>query len=137
VAGGTIGDHKGVNMPSGNLTVEVPTKKDKEDLKFIAELKPDYVAASFVCKAADVEAIRRVLKDAGDSEVKLVSKIERPIALQNFDEILRASDGIMVARGDLGVEIPPKMCQLLKKRWFRNAIAQGNPSSLPPRCLSL
>ncbi len=127
IAGGTISEHKGVNMPSGNLQVEIPTAKDKEDLRVIAELKPDYIAASFVAKAADVEAVRRVLRNYGEKDAKIVSKIERPLSLTNFDEILRVSDAIMVARGDLGVEIPPQEVPVAQKEMIRKCNKEGRP----------
>ncbi|MCP4761529.1 MAG: pyruvate kinase, partial [archaeon] len=104
--GGLISDRKGVNIPTGSLSTKNPTKKDIEDLKFIAKLNPEYVAASFVGKASEVDVVRRILVNEGSPDIKIISKIERPIALENFDEILDASDAIMVARGDLGVEIP-------------------------------
>ncbi|OLS12476.1 MAG: pyruvate kinase [Promethearchaeota archaeon CR_4] len=127
IAGGVISEHKGVNIPTGNLQVEIPTPKDKEALRVIAELKPDYVAASFVGKAADVESVRRVLRNFGEKDAKIISKIERPVGLKNFDEILRVSDGIMVARGDLGVEIPPQEVPVAQKEMIRKSNKEGRP----------
>ncbi len=127
IAGGVISDRKGVNLPSANLKVEIPTSKDKDALRLIAELKPEYVSASFVSKAADVEAIRRVLRNFGEKDAKIISKIERPLALKNFDEILRVSDGIMVARGDLGVEIPPQDVPVAQKEMIRKCNKEGRP----------
>ncbi|MHA1729643.1 MAG: pyruvate kinase [Promethearchaeota archaeon] len=105
-SGGLISSRKGVNIPSGKLSTVNPTEKDIKDLKFIAKLHPEYVAASFVANAREVKKVRQILSNEGGFEVKIISKIERPIALENFGEILDASDAIMVARGDLGVEIP-------------------------------
>ena len=96
-------------MPSAGVKVDIPvlTQKDIEDLQgFCVKHKMDYVAASFVQSAADVQLIRRVLDQAGGERVKIISKIENAEGLVNYDEILRESDGIMVARGDLGMEIP-------------------------------
>jgi len=104
-AGGLVSDHKGVNIPSGNLSVEVITPKDKKDLEFIAKLNPEYVASSFVGSANDVKKVKNCLAEFGSTDIKVISKIERPIALKNIDEIIDATDAIMVARGDLGVEI--------------------------------
>jgi pyruvate kinase len=104
--GGVISSNKGVNIPAGTLSTKLPSEKDIEDLKFIAVLNPEYLSASFVGNAKDVKAIRSILENEGNPNIKIISKIERPIALENFEEILDASDGIMVARGDLGVEIP-------------------------------
>lgn len=108
-SGGPVSDKKGCNLPDGKLlSVDLPTPKDREDLAFIAQhLKPDYVAVSFVSSAKDMHDVRRVLADNGFPNAKLCAKIERPIALENLDDICAASDCIMVARGDLGVEIPP------------------------------
>eukprot|EP01125_Pyxidicula_operculata_P008288 TRINITY_DN2794_c1_g1_i1.p1 TRINITY_DN2794_c1_g1~~TRINITY_DN2794_c1_g1_i1.p1 ORF type:complete len:457 (-),score=79.51 TRINITY_DN2794_c1_g1_i1:105-1475(-) len=103
--GGVVSNMKGCNMPSGNIKIDVLTPKDEIDLKFISSLNPDYVAASFVGNASDVHRVRDYLKQCGNENVKIISKIERPIAVEKIDEIIDASDGIMVARGDLGVEI--------------------------------
>ena len=106
-APGPISSKKGCNLPSGNLSVTFPTEKDARDLEFICkELRPDYIAVSFVGKAEDMHAIRNFCKKHGFEDVKLCSKIERPSALENLTAITEASDIVMVARGDLGVEIP-------------------------------
>lgn len=124
ILGGIISDRKGVNIPSGNLSTKNPTDKDRADLKFIAQLKPEYVAASFVGSAAEVKEVKRVLSNEGAGDIKIISKIERPVALERFDEILEVSDGIMVARGDLGVEIPFNQLPLKQKEIiFKSNIA--------------
>ncbi|MHA1340934.1 MAG: pyruvate kinase [Promethearchaeota archaeon] len=127
VFGGVISDRKGVNIPTGRLSTKNPTDKDIKDLKFIAALHPEYVAASFVGSAKEVLEVRRILDNEGGSEIKIISKIERPIALDNFDEILNVSDGIMVARGDLGVEIPYNELPLRQKE----IILKSNIASKP------
>ncbi|MEG0398030.1 MAG: pyruvate kinase PykF [Cetobacterium sp.] len=103
---GDLGENKGVNLP--NVAVQLPalSEKDINDLKFGCEQNVDFVAASFIRKADDVKAVREVLDSNGGSAIKIISKIENQEGLDNFDEILELSDGIMVARGDLGVEIP-------------------------------
>ncbi|MHA1733552.1 MAG: pyruvate kinase [Promethearchaeota archaeon] len=126
-AGGLISDRKGCNIPSGNISIEVPTEKDKDDLAFIAELNPEFVAASFIGSSADVLKVRKCLEDNGNSEVKIISKIERPIALENLDAIIQVSDGIMVARGDLGVEIPPYDVPIAQKNMIRKCNREGIP----------
>jgi pyruvate kinase len=83
----------------------VVTPKDEEDLKFIAGLDPEFVAASFIGTGADVEQVRSELVKHGNPNIKIIAKLERPVALLNLDDIIRASDALMVARGDLGVEI--------------------------------
>lgn len=104
-APGDINNHKGCNMPSGKLSVNVVTEKDAADLKFIAQLDPEYVAASFVGTGDDIVQVRKELEKHGNFNVKIVAKVERPVALENIDDIIRESDALMVARGDLGVEI--------------------------------
>ncbi|WP_297404598.1 pyruvate kinase PykF [uncultured Cetobacterium sp.] len=103
---GDLGENKGVNLP--NVSVQLPalSAKDMGDLKFGCKENVDFVAASFIRKADDVKAVREVLDANGGEKIKIISKIENQEGLDNFDEILELSDGIMVARGDLGVEIP-------------------------------
>ena len=92
-------------MPSGKLSGNVVTPKDAKDLEFIATLNPEYVAASFVGTAADVRKVRATLEKHGNSDIKIIAKIERPVALENLDEIIQEADALMVARGDMGVEL--------------------------------
>lgn len=107
VHGGVIGNHKGINLPGVNVSAPAMTEKDYLDAKFALELGVDFVALSFVRTAADLVPLRELI-DASELKVKIVAKIEKPEALENADEILDACDGIMVARGDLGVELPPE-----------------------------
>jgi len=127
LSGGYISSRKGVNLPSTDISLKVPTEKDLEDLELIAELDPEYVAVSFVGTAQDVEKIRHILADHGKEKIKLISKIERPVAVENFDAILKASDGIMVARGDLGVELPPEQVLPVQKEMIRKSNITGKP----------
>lgn len=103
---GDLGENKGVNLPGVSIKLPALAEKDKRDLIFGCEQKVDFVAASFIRKRADVLEIREYLKTHGGDQIQIISKIENQEGLDNFDEILEASDGIMVARGDLGVEIP-------------------------------
>lgn len=127
LSGGMISNRKGVNIPKGELSQKVPTEKDIIDLEFIAELDPEYVAISFVSGSEDVLHVRKILESYGNSTIKLISKIERPIALDNFDQILDVSDGIMVARGDLGVEIDPDKVPLWQKEMIYKSNREGKP----------
>jgi pyruvate kinase len=127
IAGGLISNNKGVNIPSGELKHRVPTEKDIKDLEFIADLNPDYVAISFVSGGDDVLTIKRLLENYGNSEIKLISKIERPVALDNFDQILEVSDGVMIARGDLGVEISPDQVPIKQKELIYQCNKEGRP----------
>jgi pyruvate kinase len=127
LAGGTIGNRKGVNIPTGELKQRVPTEKDIKDLELIAELDPEYCAISFVSDGSDVLHVKKILENYGNNNIELISKIERPIALVNFDEILDVSDGIMVARGDLGVEIAPDKVPLEQKDMIYKCNKEGKP----------
>ncbi len=127
LAGGTISNRKGVNIPSGELKQRVPTEKDIKDLQLIAELDPEYCAISFVSDGSDVLHVKKILENYGNHNIKLISKIERPIALVNFDKILNVSDGIMVARGDLGVEIDPDKVPLVQKDMIYKCNKEGKP----------
>mmetsp|Transcript_11474 Transcript_11474/g.15923 ORF Transcript_11474/g.15923 Transcript_11474/m.15923 type:complete len:530 (-) Transcript_11474:230-1819(-) len=126
-AAGAVSDHKGCNMPSGKLSVDVLTPKDAKDLEFIADLNPEYVAASFVGTAADVQKVRAKLASCGNPNIKVVAKIERPVALENLDEIIDEADALMVARGDLGVEIDAWDVP----RWQKDIINRCNRESKP------
>lgn len=126
-AGGQISDHKGCNIPSGNISLDVITPKDAKDLKFIADLNPEYVASSFIGTAEDVRKVRRVLTEHGNPNIKIISKIERPLAVQNLDEIIDESDALMVARGDLGVEIPTWEVPSVQKEMVKKCNIAGKP----------
>jgi len=103
--GGTLSDHKGVNLPDSTLTTSVLTPKDRKDLKFGLKEGVDFVALSFVGSQKDIQQLRRLIRaNGGDAEI--IAKIERKQAVQNLEKIVEATDGVMVARGDLGVEIP-------------------------------
>lgn len=103
---GDLGENKGVNLPGVSIALPALAEKDKQDLIFGCEQGVDFVAASFIRKRSDVLEIREHLKAHGGEHIQIISKIENQEGLNNFDQILEASDGIMVARGDLGVEIP-------------------------------
>lgn len=114
--GGMLGQKKSANFRGLTLDLPVLQSKDVEDLQqFAVKYRCDYVAASFVQTRADVEEVRRVLDLAGGHFVKVISKIEDSVALKNIDDIIDASDGIMIARGDLGTEIPPERVCLAQK----------------------
>lgn len=104
IVGGELSDHKGVNFPAGGLSVPVITKKDRQDIILAAELNIDFIAISFVRSAKDVNEIRLLYEEAG-GRGKIISKIERTEAYQNLDELIEVSDALMVARGDLGIEM--------------------------------
>lgn len=125
LAGGEISSRKGMNIPK-DISAKVPTKKDIEDLEFIATLGADYVAVSFVSESSDVKRVQDLLKKEG-ADIPLISKIERPRAVKNFNAILEVSQGIMVARGDLGVEMNPWMVPAIQKEIILKANRAGKP----------
>ena len=124
---GVITHHRGLNVPGVELKIPPFTEKDVRDLKFAAEMKPDYIAQSFVRKAEDVLEARNILKESGMPDARMISKIETKQALENLDEILNVSDGAMVARGDLGVEIDPEELPVVQKRIIRECNARAIP----------
>ena len=125
--GGTLSANKSINIPSVHIQLPALTEKDIADIRFGVENDFDFVAASFVRRAADVEAVRAILHECGGDGVRIIAKIENQEGVDNLDEILEAADGIMVARGDLGVEIPAARVPILQKQMIRKGLQQGKP----------
>jgi pyruvate kinase len=124
---GTLGNNKNVNVPGVITTLPAVTEKDVSDFKFGIEMGIDIVAASFIRKAADVLQIRKVLQENGGGDILIFSKIENHEGLNNIDEIIKFSDGIMVARGDLGVEIPTEEVPVVQKMIIEKCNEAGKP----------
>ncbi|MFQ5879748.1 MAG: pyruvate kinase [Dehalococcoidia bacterium] len=124
--GGTLGERKGMNLPGIPLSTPSLTAKDEEDLAFGVDRGVDYIALSFVREAQDVHRARDLLGRRG-ADIPLIAKLEKPEAIDHLDEILAASDGVMIARGDLGVEMPPEQVPLLQKAIIRQANEWGLP----------
>ena len=125
--GGKLTNRKSINIP--NFIVNLPgiTQKDIADIKYGIQAGFDYIAASFIRKPQDVLEIREVLKNNGGEHIKIISKIENREGIDNFDEILDVSDGIMIARGDLGVEIPMEEVPIFQKQFIKKTYKQGKP----------
>lgn len=127
--GGVLKSRKGINAPDVPLSAFFPTEKDLEDVKFILrkfEEPPDYLAASFVRRKEDIQAIRELLEEK-NSPTQVISKIENRDGIKNFDEILEHSDAIMVARGDLGIEIPSEKVPIVQKELIKKCNLAGKP----------
>jgi pyruvate kinase len=123
VVGGPLSDRKGVNVPDVVLPIPALTKKDREDLDFALQHGADYIGLSFVQRPEDVAEAKRIAAD----NAWIMTKMEKPQALEDLDEIVRLSDAVMVARGDLGVELPPEEVPLAQKRIVRAARGLGRP----------
>ena len=115
INGGPVSSHKGINVPDVTLSLDFLSEKDKEDLRFGVEQDVDFVAASFTRCAEDINEMKAELKKAGGEDIRIIAKIENKDGVNNIDEIVRVSDGIMVARGDLGVEIPIAEIPIIQK----------------------
>ena len=124
---GVISDHKGVNLPGRVTNLPAITPKDVDDIKFGIENGIDMIAASFIRKKEDIYDIRKVLEDHGGEDILILSKIESQEGVDNLDEIIEASDGIMVARGDLGVEIRTELIPLVQKEIIRKCNKAAKP----------
>lgn len=125
---GLVKDKKGINVPDCNLSMEFISEKDYEDIKFAAEQDVDFIAASFTRRKEDVLEIKKLLKEFGNENIMIIPKIENQEGLDNLKEIIDVSDGIMVARGDLGVEIPLERVPMAQKKIIRECNKVGKIS---------
>lgn len=126
ILGGILSSKKGINLPDTHTSLPALTEKDFEDLEFIVEQKMDWVALSFVRKVEDIHILRNKLKEK-KSKTKIIAKIEKPEALNNIRDIIVESDGIMIARGDLGVELPVEKVPLIQKQLIRKCLHRAKP----------
>lgn len=124
IVGGDLKSNKGINLPETPVSAPALTEKDIEDLKFAMQLGVDYIALSFVRRASDIELARQYLKG---TFIGLIAKIERPEAVKNIDEIIKVSDAIMIARGDMGVELDTEKVPIIQKELIRKLNLAGKP----------
>ena len=126
VNGGELGERKGVNVPNVSIKLPALTEKDKEDIRFGIKQGFDFIAASFVRTADCIREIKAMLDEAGSS-IKVIAKIENAEGIENLDEIIAEADGIMVARGDMGVEIPPEYVPVIQQKIIQKVYTAGKP----------
>jgi len=134
ITGGILTSHKGINLPTGTIRADFLTGKDETDLLFGLHNDVDYVALSFVRRVDDILRVRDII-ESENKDTPMIAKIEKHEALDNIDEIINASDGIMVARGDLGVEIPLENVPAIQKMLIRKASAMGKPAIIATQML--
>jgi len=127
VQGGTLKNKKGMNLPDVEVSAPSLTDKDRDDARFSLGLGVDFLALSFVRRASDIRELRQFMADVGTTRAAIVAKIEKPEALQDIDAILRETDGVMVARGDLGVEMPPETVPIIQSELVDLARSHGKP----------
>lgn len=127
ISGGRLKSHKGINLPGVSLSVGSLTDKDREDAAFGIELDVDYMALSFVRKADDIRELKELLDQRGRPDLPVIAKIEKPEAVENLSSILDVADAVMVARGDLGVEVATEKVPTLQKQIIREANREGRP----------
>ena len=127
ISGGKVSNRKGVNIPNKSLDLEYISEADRRDILFGIEMDVDYVAASFVRKGDDVKQLRRLLNENGGERIKIISKIENMEGIENFRDILELSDGIMVARGDMGVEVDFEKLPGIQKKFIKECCRAGKP----------
>lgn len=125
INGGTVSNHKGVNVPDVDLSMPYISEKDREDILFGISQDVDFIAASFVQKKDDIIQLKKLLEKNGGSDIKIISKIENKQGVTNIDDIIAVSDGIMVARGDMGVEIPYEEVPVIQKKIIKKVYRTG------------
>lgn len=124
MTGGKLTSHKGLNLPETETKISAITDKDKEDIKFGVEQGVDWIALSFVRSADDIKQLRALI---GNKEIRVIAKIEKPQAVEKMDEIIAEVDGIMVARGDLGIEMPAERVPVIQKQLIEKCLEAGKP----------
>ncbi len=126
IRGGILKNKKGMNLPDTNVRISALTEKDRNDITYCIKADVDYVALSFVRRSHDIVELKKLLKRAG-ADIRIIAKIEKPEALENIEQIIELADGIMIARGDLGVEMPPQKVPLIQNRLIALANQYNKP----------
>jgi len=134
IIGGLLTSHRGVNLPNTELKGAGLTKKDIKDVEFVLKIGVDYIALSFVQSAKDINKLKKLIKN--DKKIRIISKIERGVALKNIDEIIKASDAIMVARGDLGIEVPIEELPIIQKNLVRHSHWYNKPAIIATQVMT-
>lgn len=124
---GVISNNKGVNLPGSEISMPFISEKDREDIIFAAKNGYDFIAASFTRSASDIQEVRQILKEHNGEGIQIIAKIENMQGVDNIDEIIKAADGIMIARGDMGVEIPGEEVPVLQKKIIKLVYNAGKP----------
>jgi pyruvate kinase len=127
INGGQLGEHQGINLPGIALSIPALTEKDRADLGFGLKHGVDMIAISFVRSAADVREVKQIIAERGADMVPIIAKLEKPQALEHLEEIFEVADGVMVARGDLGVEMPPERVPVIQKHVIRRSAEWRKP----------
>ncbi len=135
INGGRLTDRKGINLPDAEVSAPCLTEKDKKDAELALRLGADYIALSFVRRASDVEELRELILDSPNPDARIVAKIERPEAVRDIERILEVTDSIMVARGDLGVELPPEQVPVTQNHLLDAARRYRKPSIVATQML--
>ncbi|MFD1052219.1 pyruvate kinase, partial [Kibdelosporangium lantanae] len=125
--GGTVSNNKGLSLPGMDVSVPAMSEKDIEDLEFALQLGVDFIALSFVRSPADIDLVHQVMDRVGRGRLPVIAKLEKPEAVDNLEAIVLAFDGVMVARGDLGVELPLEQVPLVQKRAIQIARENAKP----------
>lgn len=136
ITSGDVISHKGINLPDTKISLPTITKKDREDLKFGAKAGVDYIALSFVRQASDINEARKVIEKQPKKDIGVIAKIETRQALKNIDQIIAKADGIMIARGDLGIELPIEEVPIAQKKIIEKARLAGKPVITATQMLS-
>ncbi len=131
--GGTVSNHKGINVPDAELSMPYVSEVDREDILFGIGMGFDFIAASFVRTKEDILDLKKIL-DEHKSPMKIIAKIESMQGIRNLREILDVSDGIMVARGDMGVELPPEEVPVIQKKMIKMAVARSEERRVGKEC---